>query len=65
MPDPAFVNDGIDFTKANPVNESNGIDPFVISCGNKGKFSGNKNDFSLPPILRLAIQYFSNCFHDS
>lgn len=62
--DPVSVNDGLDFTKANPVNEGCGIDPFVIACCNKEEVSGNTSYFNLVSCSQASYPVFLLCHHD-
>ena len=62
--DPASVNDGIDFTKTNPVNEGCGIDPLVITCCNKEEFSGNTSYFNLVSCSQASYLVFLPCHHN-
>lgn len=62
--DPASVNDSIDFTKTNPVNEGCGIDPLVIACCNKEEFSGNTSYFNLVSCSWASYPVFLPCHPD-
>ena len=62
--DPASINDSIDFTKTNPVNEDCGIDPLVIACCNKEEFSGNTSYFNLVSCSQASYLVFLPCHHD-
>lgn len=62
--DPESINDGIDFTRTNPVNEGCGIDPLVIASGNKEEFSGNTNYFNWVSCSQTSHLVFLPCHHD-
>lgn len=61
--DPASINDDIDFTKTNPVNEGCGIDPLVACC-NKEEFSENTNYFCLVSCSQAFYPLFLPCHCD-
>lgn len=62
--DPESINDGIDFTRTNPVNEGCGTDPLVTASGNKEEFSGKTNYFNWVSCLQTSHLLFPPSHHD-